>query len=57
MGRDYRSHIDWSQKGSRTFKPVPAFFEVSGTNFGVDFFALPGSRPHHRGLRAIWLEA
>jgi hypothetical protein len=57
MGRDYRSHIDWSQKGSRTFKPEPAFFEVSGTNFGADFFSLPGNRPHHRGLRAIWLKA
>ena len=26
MGRDYRSHIDWSRKGGRTFKPAGGFF-------------------------------
>jgi hypothetical protein len=44
-------------KGEPHVQTRASFFEVSGTNFGADFFALPGSRPHHRGLRAIWLEA
>jgi hypothetical protein len=28
MGRDYRSHIDWSRKGGRTFKPIDGFFNI-----------------------------
>ena len=50
MGRDYHSHMHWSQKGSRTFKPVRAFFGFSGRNFGAEFIALRGSRrPHDHG--------
>jgi hypothetical protein len=34
MGRDCRSHIDWSRKVRRTFKAVGEFFNFSGRLFG-----------------------
>jgi hypothetical protein len=33
MGRDFRSHIDWSRKGGRTFKPAGDFFNFSAGTF------------------------
>jgi len=42
MGRDYRSHIDWSRKGGRTFKPADGFFDISAEIFASIFESICG---------------
>jgi hypothetical protein len=37
LGRDYRSHIDWSRKGGLTFKPADDFFNFLAGTFESAF--------------------
>jgi hypothetical protein len=42
MGRDFRSHIDWSRKGDRTFKPAGDFFHFLEGTFARIFASACG---------------